>query len=160
MSFPSTTVAETPTPTKLILLVEDNPDDEALTLRALSRNGIRHQVHVARDGVEALDFLFGRGAFAGRDTHHQPAVTLLDLKLPRLDGLEVLRNIRSDPRTHTLPIVILTSSREDQDLIQGYGLGANSYIRKPVDFTQFVDAVRQVGSYWLILNEDPPTNYE
>ena len=143
-------------PGKLILLVEDNPDDEALTLRALSRNGIRHQVHVARDGVEALDFLFARGPHAGRDTSQQPTVTLLDLKLPRLDGLEVLRALRGDQRTRCLPVVILTSSREDQDLVQGYGLGANSYIRKPVDFTQFVEAVRQVGLYWLVLNEDPP----
>ena len=141
---------------KLILLVEDNPDDEALTLRALSRNGIRHQVHVAHDGVEALDYLFARGPHAGRDTSQQPAVTLLDLKLPRLDGLEVLRLLRADQRTRCLPVVILTSSREDQDLVQGYGLGANSYIRKPVDFIQFVEAVRQVGLYWLVLNEDPP----
>ena len=141
---------------KSILLVEDNPDDEALTLRALSRNGIRHQIHVARDGVEALDYLFGRGEHAGRDTSQQPTVTLLDLKLPRLDGLEVLRQLRDDERTRCLPVVILTSSREDQDLVLGYGLGANSYIRKPVDFTQFVEAVRQVGLYWLVLNEDPP----
>ena len=143
-------------PGKLILLVEDNPDDEALTLRALARNGIRHHVHVARDGVEALDYLFARGQHVGRDTSQQPTVTLLDLKLPRLDGLEVLRALRGDQRTRCLPVVILTSSREDQDLVQGYGLGANSYIRKPVDFTQFVEAVRQVGLYWLVLNEDPP----
>ena len=143
-------------PGKVILLVEDNPDDEALTLRALSRNGIKHQVQVAHDGVEALDYLFGRGKHEGRDTRQQPVVTLLDLKLPRLDGLEVLRHVRNDARTRSLPVVILTSSREDQDLVQGYGLGANSYIRKPVDFTQFVEAVRQVGSYWLILNEDLP----
>lgn len=149
---------QTVPPGKLILLVEDNPDDEALTLRALSRNGIRHQIQVAHDGVEALDYLFARGRFAGRDTRQQPTVTLLDLKLPRLDGLEVLRHIRGDERTRCLPVVILTSSREDQDLVQGYGLGANSYIRKPVDFTQFVEAVRQVGIYWLILNEDPPRN--
>lgn len=143
-------------PIKSILLVEDNPDDEALTMRALSRNGIRHQIHVAHDGVEALDYLFARGRYVGRDTRHQPSVTLLDLKLPRLDGLEVLRHLRADERTRCLPVVILTSSREDQDLVQGYGLGANSYIRKPVDFTQFVEAVRQVGLYWLVLNEDPP----
>ncbi len=147
---------QTVPPGKSILLVEDNPDDEALTLRALSRNGIRHQIHVAHDGVEALDYLFARGRFAGRDTRQQPTVTLLDLKLPRLDGLEVLRHIRGDERTRCLPVVILTSSREDQDLVQGYGLGANSYIRKPVDFTHFVEAVRQVGLYWLVLNEDPP----
>ncbi len=141
---------------KTILLVEDNPDDEALTLRALARNGIRHQVHVAHDGVEALDYLFGRGRYLGRDTRQQPVVTLLDLKLPRLDGLEVLRQVRGDERTRCVPIVVLTSSREDQDLVQSYGSGANSYIRKPVDFTQFVEAVRQVGVYWLILNEIPP----
>ncbi len=145
-----------PMATKLILLVEDNPDDEALTLRALSRNGIRHEVQVARDGLEALDYLFGRGAYAGRDLHQMPAVTLLDLKLPRLDGLEVLRQLRGNERTRCLPVVVLTSSKEDQDLVQSYGLGANSYIRKPVDFVQFTEAVRQVGSYWLILNEDPP----
>ena len=145
-----------PTATKVILLVEDNPDDEALTLRALARNGIRHEVQVAHDGVEALDYLFGRGAFAGRDLRQMPAVTLLDLKLPRLDGLEVLRQVRGNEATRFLPVVILTSSKEDQDLVQGYGLGANSYIRKPVDFVQFTEAVRQVGSYWLVLNEDPP----
>ena len=111
---------------------------------------------MARDGVEALDYLFGRGAFLGRDLRQMPAVTLLDLKLPRLDGLGVLRQIRNNELTRFLPVVILTSSKEDQDLVQGYGLGANSYIRKPVDFVQFTDAVRQVGSYWLILNEDPP----
>ena len=141
---------------KTILLVEDNPDDEALTLRAFARNGIRHHVHVAHDGVEALDYLFGRGAHAGRDLARQPTITLLDLKLPRLDGLEVLRHLRADARTCNLPVVILTSSREDQDLIKGYGLGANSYIRKPVDFHQFVEAVRQIGVYWLTLNENPP----
>ena len=141
---------------KSILLVEDNPDDEALTLRALARNGVRHQVQVVRDGVEALDYLFGRGAHAGRDLSQRPTVPLLALKLPRLDGLEVLRQLRGDARTRCLPVVILTSSREEQDLVTGYGLGANSYIRKPVDFTQFVEAVRQVGLYWLVLNEDPP----
>ncbi len=141
---------------KTILLVEDNPDDEALTLRALSRNGIRHEVHVARDGVEALDYLFARREHAGRDPRRLPVVTLLDLKLPRVDGLEVLRQVRADERTRALPIVILTSSREEQDLVQSYGCGANSYIRKPVDFVQFLDAVRQVGAYWLVLNENPP----
>ena len=145
-----------PMATKLILLVEDNPDDEALTLRALSRNGIKHDVQVAHDGVEALDYLFGRGTFAGRDLRTMPAVTLLDLKLPRIDGLEVLRQLRGHDLTRCLPVVVLTSSKEDQDLVQSYGLGANSYIRKPVDFVQFTEAVRQVGSYWLILNEDPP----
>lgn len=155
----SVAVADPPSatlPGKTILLVEDNQDDEALTLRAFARNGIRHHVHVARDGVEALDYLFGRGAHAGRDLAQQPAVTLLDLKLPRLSGLEVLRHVRADARTRNLPVVILTSSREDQDLVQGYGLGANSYIRKPVDFQQFVEAIRQIGAYWLILNENPP----
>ncbi len=141
---------------KLILLVEDNPDDETLTLRALSKNGIRHRIEVVRDGVEALDFLFARGAHATRVGWGMPTVTLLDLKLPRVNGLEVLRQIRADARTRNLPVVVLTSSREDEDLIQSYGLGANSYIRKPVDFVQFMDAVRQVGNYWLILNEEPP----
>ncbi len=145
-----------PTPGKLILLVEDNPDDEALTLRALSRNGIRHRFTWPTTGSRPSTYLFGRGPHEGRDTHLQPTVTLLDLKLPRLDGLEVLRQVRGDERTRSLPVVILTSSREDQDLVQGYGLGANSYIRKPVDFVQFVEAVRQVGLYWLVLNEDPP----
>ena len=142
--------------TKVILLVEDNPDDEALTLRALTRNGIRHQVQVARDGVEALDYLFGRGEHQDRDTSRLPTVTLLDLKLPRVDGLEVLRQIRANERTRLLPVVILTSSREEQDLVEGYSLGVNSYIRKPVDFAQFTEAVRQLGAYWLTLNEDPP----
>ena len=145
-----------PTAAKTILLVEDNPDDEMLTLRALSRNGIKHQVHVAHDGVEALDYLLGRGPFMGRDLRQMPAVTLLDLKLPRLDGLGVLKEVRKHEVTRYLPVVIMTSSKEEQDLIQGYGLGANSYIRKPVDFVQFTEAVRQVGNYWLILNEDPP----
>ena len=141
---------------KTILLVEDNPDDEALTVRALSRNGIQHHLQIVRDGVEALDYLFGTGPFAGRDLRQAPTVILLDLKLPRIDGLEVLRRLRADERTRSLPVVILTSSKEEQDLLQGYGLGANSYIRKPVDFTQFTEAVRQVGLYWLLLNEEPP----
>lgn len=142
--------------TKLILLVEDNPDDEALTLRALTKNGVRHKIHVARDGVEALDYLFARREHKNRDLSLMPAVILLDLKLPRVDGLEVLRQIRENERTRRLPVVVLTSSKEDQDLVQSYGMGANSYIRKPVDFTQFMEAVRQVGAYWLLLNEDPP----
>ncbi len=145
-----------PTAIKTILLVEDNPDDEALTVRALSRNGIKHHLQIVHDGVEALDYLFGTGAFAGRDLHVTPTVILLDLKLPRIDGLEVLRRLRADERTRSLPVVILTSSKEEQDLVQGYGLGANSYIRKPVDFTQFTEAVRQVGLYWLLLNEPQP----
>lgn len=141
---------------KTILLVEDNPDDEALTVRALSRHGPRHQLQVVRDGVEALDYVFGTGGFAGRHSQAAPTVILLDLKLPRIDGLEVLRRIRADERTRAQPVVILTSSKEEQDLVQGYGLGANSYIRKPVDFAQFTEAVRQVGLYWLLLNEEPP----
>ena len=127
-----------------------------LTLRALSRNGVRHRLEVVRDGVEALDYLFARGSHAHRAGLPLPTVMLLDLKLPRVDGLEVLRQVRANPHTHNVPVVILTSSREDEDLIQSYGLGANSYIRKPVDFVQFMEAVRQVGTYWLILNEDPP----
>jgi len=142
---------------KVILLVEDNPDDEELTIRALKKNNIQNEVIVARDGVEALDYLFGTGKFAGRDIAKMPSVTLLDLKLPKLDGLEVLKRIRSDERTRFLPVVILTSSKEEQDLVNGYALGANSYIRKPVDFSQFIDAVRQLGLYWLLLNEAAPT---
>jgi CheY-like chemotaxis protein len=141
---------------QVILLVEDNPDDEALTLRALQRNNITNEVIVARDGAEALDYLFGTGKYAGRDTRVMPQVTLLDLKLPKVDGLEVLRRLRADERTKLLPIVILTSSNEEQDRLKGYGFGANSYVRKPVDFDQFIDAVRQLGLYWLLLNERPP----
>ena len=137
---------------KAILLVEDNPDDEALTLRALRRNDIRNEVVVARDGVQALDYLFGTGAHAGRDTRVQPQVVLLDLKLPRLGGLEVLERLRGDARTHLLPVVILTTSSESSDLLSGYQLGANSYVRKPVDSGQFTDTVRQLGLYWLALN--------
>lgn len=140
----------------MILLVEDNRDDEALTLRALKKNNIKNEVVVAHDGVEALDYLFGTGSYAGRDLTEMPQVILLDLKLPRVDGLEVLRRLRADERTRLLPVVILTSSNEDQDRINGYGLGANSYVRKPVDFAQFVEAVRQLGLYWLILNQPPP----
>ena len=142
-------------PRQTIMLVEDNPDDEALTLRAFKRHGFRHQVHVAHDGVEALDYLFGRGNYTGRDLRIMPAVILLDLKLPRVDGLEVLRSLRFDERTSHLPVVVLTSSREEQDLIQSYGLGANSYIRKPVDYADFSEAVRQIGAYWLLLNQEP-----
>lgn len=141
---------------KIILLVEDNPDDEALTLRALKKNNIRNQVVVARDGVEALDCLFATGGDAGREARAKPQVILLDLNLPKLDGLEVLRRIRADERTRLLPVVILTSSNEERDRIEGYSLGANSYIRKPVDFGQFTEAVRQLGLYWLVLNEPPP----
>lgn len=141
---------------KTILLVEDNPDDEALTLRALQKNNILNPVTIVRDGVEALDYLFCQGAYSGRDANQQPAVTLLDLKLPKVDGLEVLKRLRADARTRLLPVVILTSSKEEQDLASGYSLGANSYIRKPVDFTQFMEAIRQVGLYWLMMNEPPP----
>jgi two-component system response regulator len=142
---------------KVILLVEDNPDDELLTLRALRKNDVTGEVVVARDGVEALDYLFGTGAHAGRDTSVMPQLILLDLKLPKIDGLEVLRRLRADERTRLLPVVILTSSREQQDMLEGYGLGANSYVRKPVNFEQFVRAVEQLKLYWLILNEAPPS---
>jgi len=138
----------------MILLVEDNPDDEALTRRALAKNNIKNEVRVVRDGAEALELLFPTGGQASHAV--MPAVVLLDLKLPKIDGLEVLRRIRADERTRLLPVVILTSSREERDLVSGYGLGANSYIRKPVDFGEFVEAVRQLGLYWLVLNEPPP----
>jgi two-component system response regulator len=141
---------------KMILLVEDNPDDEELTLRALQKNKIGNKVVVARDGAEALDFLFGAGAHSDRDLNEKPQVILLDLKLPKVDGLEVLRQIRAAETTRLLPVVILTSSKEEQDMIEGYKIGANSYVRKPVDFIQFVEAVRQLGLYWLVLNEAPP----
>ena len=140
----------------MILLVEDNPDDEALTLRALRRANVGNDIVVARDGVEALDYLFGTGPHVGRDTRQLPQVMLLDLKLPRIDGLEVLRRVRADERTCILPVVILTSSNEERDRIDGYTLGANSYVRKPVNFNEFVDAVRQLGLYWLLLNQPPP----
>ncbi len=140
----------------VILLVEDNPDDEALTVRALKKNKILNEVVVARDGVQALDYLFGQGPHAGRDTTETPQVVLLDLKLPKVDGLEVLRRLRADDRTRLLPVVILTSSNEERDRINGYGLGANSYVRKPVDFDAFVTATAQLGLYWLVLNEPPP----
>jgi two-component system response regulator len=138
---------------KAILLVEDNPNDVKLTLHALKKNNIANQVIVAEDGVEALEYLFGEGAYADRDVTQLPSLVLLDLKLPRLDGLDVLKRLRADERTKLLPIVILTSSREEQDLIAGYSLGANSYVRKPIDFDQFTEAVRQLGLYWLVLNE-------
>ena len=144
------------TKNKVILLVEDNPDDEALAIRALKKNNIVNEVVVARDGAAALDYLFGTGAHTGRDLSVPPQVVLLDLKLPKLSGLEVLKRIRGDERTRSQPVVILTSSKEEQDLTASYGLGANSYIRKPVDFSQFSDAVRQIGLYWLVLNEAPP----
>jgi two-component system response regulator len=140
----------------MILLVEDNQDDELLTLRALTRNNIKNDVVVARNGADALDFLFGQGAHSGRDLYMMPDVTLLDLKLPKISGLEVLRALRSNELTRLLPVVVLTSSLEEQDLIRSYGLGANSYVRKPVDFNQFTEAIRHLGLYWLILNEKPP----
>jgi len=141
---------------KTILLVEDNPDDEALTLRALKRNNILNEVIVARDGAEALDYLFARGAHSGKDTGKQPEVILLDLKLPKVDGLEVLQQIRQNEKTRRLVVVILTSSNEERDITAGYDLGANSYIRKPVDFKQFMETIRQLGLYWLVLNVSPP----
>jgi CheY-like chemotaxis protein len=139
----------------IILLVEDNPDDVELTRLALSKANVLNEVIVANDGVEALDYLFGTGRHTGRDMRVMPTVTLLDLKLPKVDGIEVLRRMRADERTKILPVVVLTSSREEQDMITSYRLGANSYIRKPVDFEQFTDAVRQLGLYWLLLNENP-----
>lgn len=139
-----------------ILLVEDNPDDEALTLRAFRKNNIMNEVKVTRDGAEALDFLFATGDHTEREGQRLPQVILLDLNLPKLSGLEVLRRIRNDERTQFLPVVILTSSKEEQDLIEGYRLGANSYVRKPVNFDEFIEAARQLGLYWLLLNEQPP----
>jgi two-component system response regulator len=138
-----------------ILLVEDNPNDVELTLRALKKNNFANRIHVVRDGAEALEFLFCTGAYADRDIKN-PKVILLDLKLPKVDGLEVLRQVKSDPRTRTIAVVVLTSSREERDVVQSYKLGTNSYIVKPVDFEQFTEAVRQLGLYWLLLNEPPP----
>ena len=141
--------------TKTILLVEDNPDDVQLTLRALKKNNIMNEIIVAEDGVEALDYLFGTGKFSGRDMNFMPQLILLDLKMPKMDGLEVLLRIRADERTKLLPVVVLTTSSEDIDRIESYKLGANSYVRKPVDFNQFAEAVNQLGLYWLVLNEGP-----
>lgn len=141
---------------KIILLVEDSPDDVDLAIRALKKNNILNEVVVAGDGAEALDYLFGTGKYEGRDMSIMPEVILLDLKLPKIDGLQVLKHLRADERTRLLPVVILTSSREEQDVINGYKFGANSYIRKPVDFNRFTEAVRQLGMYWLVLNELPP----
>ena len=140
----------------VILLVEDNPKDEALTLRALRKSNILNDVVVAHDGVEALEYLFGTGAHAGRDTTLMPQLTLLDLKMPRADGLQVLKKMREDERTKRLPVVIFTSSDEEEDLIRSYELGANSYVRKPVEFSQFVEATKQLGLYWLVLNRSAP----
>jgi two-component system response regulator len=146
----------TPVEERKILLVEDNADDEALTIRALRRNNIANAIDVVRDGAEALDYIFCRGAWSERDPHHIPQVVLLDLKLPKVDGLEVLKAIRADETLHWLPVVVLTSSTEEQDIVKSYGLGANSYIRKPVDFDQFSEAVKTLGLYWLVLNQAPP----
>lgn len=140
---------------KTILLVEDNPDDVDLTLRALKKNNIKNKIVVAYDGAEALDFLFGTGKFSGRDLSSMPTIILLDLKLPKVDGLEVLRRIRANELTRFIPVVILTSSKEEQDIVAGYRLGVNSYVRKPVDFIQFAEAVSQLGLFWLLLNEAP-----
>jgi CheY-like chemotaxis protein len=141
---------------RIILLVEDNQDDESLTLRALARNNIGNEVVVVRDGQEAIDWLEGTGPYARRNPNAVPALILLDLNLPKIDGLDVLRRLRANPRTAIVPVVILTSSKEDRDRASGYFSGANSYVQKPVDFTSFVDAVRQLGMYWLVLNEPPP----
>jgi two-component system response regulator len=141
---------------KPILLVEDNRDDELLTLRALKKNNILNEVVVAHDGVEALDYLFGTGAYAGKDTSILPQVVLLDLNLPRIGGLDVLRRIRADERTKLLAVVVLTSSKEDEDIIRSYSLGANSFVRKPVEFDEFIEAVRTLGLYWLLLHESAP----
>ncbi|MBK9713399.1 MAG: response regulator [Kouleothrix sp.] len=141
---------------KTVMLVEDNPDDETLTLRAFKKSDVFDEIVVARNGVEALEYLFATGQHASRDSSHMPQVILLDLKLPKIDGLEVLRRLRADTRTRLIPVVVLTSSREAQDMVESYSLGANSYIRKPVDYLQFNEAVRQLGQYWLILNEAPP----
>jgi CheY-like chemotaxis protein len=140
----------------IILLVEDNPDDEALTLRALGKNRILNEVVVAHDGVEALEWLFGEGAHAGRDVRVQPQVVLLDLNMPRLSGLEVLQRLRADERTRLVPVVVLTSSKEEEDVVRSYSLGANSYVRKPVDFGEFMEAVKQLGMFWLLVNQVAP----
>lgn len=142
--------------TKVILLVEDDLRDEELVLRALHRNNIKNGMIVARDGAEALDYLFGTGGYMGRSVADLPTVVLLDIKLPKIDGLEVLRRIRADPRTNLLPVVLLTSSKEDKDRLAGYSSGANSFVRKPIEFAEFSEAIRQLGLYWLILNEPPP----
>jgi two-component system, response regulator len=141
---------------KMILLVEDNPDDEELTTRALRKANIANEIVVARDGREALDFVFGEGAHTGRDLSRMPAVILLDLKLPKLNGLDVLQRLRADDRTKFIPTVVLTSSSEDEDMVRSYRFGANSYVRKPVEFGSFANAVSQLGVYWMLLNEPPP----
>jgi CheY-like chemotaxis protein len=141
---------------KMIMVVEDNPDDEELTLRALRQAKIANEIVVTRDGNEALEFVFGKGQYAGRNLERMPAVILLDLKLPKLSGLEVLKQLRSDPRTKLIPVVVLTSSSEDEDMLRSYQVGANSYVRKPVEFASFANAVSQLGMYWMLLNETPP----
>ncbi len=146
-------------PERYILLVEDNPDDEELTLLSLRKNNLAHDIVVVRDGVEAIDFLFANGQYAGRDISRAPTIVLLDLKLPKLDGLEVLKRLRADERTRTLPVVVLTSSSQDADVIASYNLGANSYVRKPVEFDAFVDAVSSLGLYWIVLNRPPPPQH-
>ncbi len=138
-----------------ILLVEDNPNDVELTLHAFKRNNLANTVHVARDGAEALDYIFAEGEYSGRDVNHKPRLILLDLKLPKVDGLQVLRRLKSDSRTQSIPVVVLTTSREERDLIESYSLGVNSYIVKPVDFDQFSEATRVIGLYWMLLNESP-----
>jgi two-component system response regulator len=142
--------------TKIILLVEDNPTDEKLTMRAFKKSGIANEIFVVRDGAEALDFVFATGAHAARMTQELPSIILLDLKLPRIDGLEVLRRIRANERTKLLPVVVLTSSKEDEDIARSYSLGANAYVRKPVEFAEFVEAAKTLGLFWLLLNEPPP----
>jgi two-component system, response regulator len=139
---------------KMILLVEDNPDDEELALRALKQHSVLNEVHVVRDGAEALDYIFGRGAYAARDASELPELILLDLKLPKLSGIEVLERLRSDPHTKRLPVVVLTSSSEEEDIVSSYMHGANSYVRKPIRFADFIRAIEQVGNYWLILNRN------
>jgi two-component system, response regulator len=141
---------------KMLLLVEDNPTDEKLTIRAFKKSGVSNDIVVVRDGAEALDYLFATGKYQGRDLGVLPAVVLLDLKLPRIDGLEVLARIRADDRTRCLPVVILTASKEHEDLVRGYSLGANAYVRKPVDFAEFAEAAKTLGLFWLLLNEPPP----
>lgn len=146
--------------TKIILLVEDNADDEALTIRALEKNSVRNRVVVARDGVEALDYLFAKGSYEGKKEHELPTVVLLDLKLPRVDGFDVLKHMRENPNTRRIPVVVLTTSSEDNDIEKSYDLGANSYIRKPVDFSKFLETVKNLGLYWLLLNESPKGHNE
>jgi two-component system response regulator len=141
---------------RTILLVEDNPDDAELTLRALRQYNVSNEISVVRDGAEALDYLFATGAYSDRDKTPMPAVVILDLKLPKVDGLEVLQRMRADERTALVPVVILTSSKEERDMINGYKFGANSYVQKPVDFTEFIEAARQLGLYWFVINEPPP----